>query len=99
MKVRLSGKAKRDLLEIYSYLADLNEPAAERLMSRISQKFEYLSEFPFIGRERSQFGRGLRSVAVAEHVIFYSVEREVTVVRVIDGRMDLEREFREWPLQ
>jgi len=95
MKVRLSGRAKLDLFAIYEHLADLNGPAAERLMSRVNEKLERLSRFPFIGRERPEFGPGLRSIVVAEYVIFYSVEKEVTIMRIIDGRMDLERVYRE----
>jgi len=95
MKVRVSGKAKLDLLEIYSYLADRNEPAAERLMSRVNEKLERLSRFPFIGRQRPEFGPRLRSIVVADYVIFYTVEEEITVMRVIHGRMDLQRAYRE----
>jgi len=95
MKVRLSGRAKLDLFAIYEHLSDLNGPAAERFMSRVNEKLERLSRFPFIGRERPEFGPGLRSIVVAEYVIFYSVEKEVTIMRIIDGRMDLERVYRE----
>jgi toxin ParE1/3/4 len=93
MKVRVSGKAKLDLFEIYSYLADLNESAAERLMSRVNEKLERLSRFPFIGRERPEFGPRLRSIVVADYVVFYSIEKEITVMPVIHGRMDLQRAY------
>jgi plasmid stabilization system protein ParE len=37
---------------------------------------------------------GLRCLIVGLHLIFYTVRGdEITVVRVIDGRMDVEEEF------
>ena len=37
---------------------------------------------------------GLRSIVVRTHLIFYKIERDrMTIVRVIDGRMDVDEEF------
>jgi len=95
MKVLLSDKASGDLLRIYCYIAERNPAAAEALVQRIDQKFDQLSELPFIGRERSSLAPGLRSVIVGNHLIFYTVGLEaITIVRVIDGRMDIDAEFR-----
>jgi toxin ParE1/3/4 len=95
MKVLLSDKASRDLLRIYSYIAERNPTAAEALIRRIDQKFDQLADLPFIGRQRSSLAPGLRSVLVGNHLIFYSVGADsITVVRVIDGCMDIDEEFR-----
>jgi toxin ParE1/3/4 len=95
MKIFISQTANADLLQIYSYLAPLNPTAAERLTHRIDRKFDELSRFPFIGRERSSLGPGLRSTVVGTHVIFYTVQSDlITIVRVIDGRRDIDEEFR-----
>jgi toxin ParE1/3/4 len=95
MKVLLSDKASRDLLRIYSYIAERNPTAAEALIRRIDQKFDQLADLPFIGRQRSSLAPGLRSVLVGNHLIFYSVGADsITIVRVIDGRMDIDEEFR-----
>jgi toxin ParE1/3/4 len=95
MKVLLSDKASRDLLRIYSYVAERNPTAAEALVRRIDEKFDQLAELPFIGRERSSLAPGLRSAIVGNHLIFYVVSPDsITVVRVIDGRMDIDEEFR-----
>jgi toxin ParE1/3/4 len=54
-----------------------------------------LSKFAFIGRERSSLAPGLRCLVAGLHLIFYTVDAEhITVVRVIDGRMDVDEEFR-----
>jgi toxin ParE1/3/4 len=95
MKVLVSEKAKRDLLRIYSYFEQRNPSAAEATLRRIDERFGQLSDFPFIGRERSSLAPGLRSLVAGNHLIFYVVGRDaITVVRVIDGRMDIDEEFR-----
>ena len=91
MKVLLSDKASRDLLRIYSYIAERNPTAAEALIRRIDQKFDQLADLPFIGRQRSSLAPGLRSVLVGNHLIFYSVGADSSV---IDGCMDIDEEFR-----
>ena len=69
--------------------------AAESVLSRVDEKFRQLSGLPFIGRERSSLAPGIRSVVVGTLVIFYTVGRDsITIVRVIDGRMDIDEEFR-----
>jgi toxin ParE1/3/4 len=95
MKVRISGKARMELLEIYRYLAERNEAVADAVLGEIDSKLRQLSEFPFIGRERSEFAPNLRSVLVRTYLMFYTVvEDELVIMRVVDGRMDVDRELR-----
>ena len=94
MKIIFSEQADSDLLRILTYLAERNRPAAVSLANLFNTKIESLAHFPFIGRDRSIFGRGLRSILAENHVIFYRVEREsILIVRVLDGRRDIEAEF------
>ena len=63
-------------------------------IQRIDSNLKNLSRFPFIGRERANLAAGLRSLVVGLHLIFYVVEAEqIIVVRIIDGRMDVDEEF------
>ena len=94
MKVVFSEEADSDLLQILTYIAARNRVAAVALANLFNTKIESLAHFPFIGRERSHFARGLRSAVVENYVIFYRVERErIVIVRVLDGRRDIEAEF------
>jgi toxin ParE1/3/4 len=94
MRVVLSDKAKFDLFRIYRYLEERSPTAADAFIRRIDSNFESLARFPFIGRERSNLAPGLRCLVVGLHLIFYVVDDdEITVVRVIDGRMDVDEEF------
>jgi toxin ParE1/3/4 len=95
MRIILSRKARQDLLHIYSYLAERSPQAADGLLKRIDEKFVNLSHFPFMGRSRSSLAPGVRSVIVGMYVIFYVVEHDrIDVVRIIDGRMDIDEEFK-----
>ncbi len=75
-------------------MVERNLSAAEAVVGAIDTKFGQLSLFPYIGRERSTLVPGLRSMVVGVHLIFDTVEREqITIARVIDGRMDIDEEF------
>ena len=94
MKIIFSEEADLDLLQIHTYLGAQNRTAAVSLANTFNKKFESLARFPFIGRERSVFARGLRSVVAENYVIFYRIERDqIMIVRVLDGRRDIDAEF------
>lgn len=94
MNIFVSDEADTDLLQIHTYLAERNRTAAIALASEFQNKFESLGRFPFIGRDRSNLLPGIRSVAAETYVIFYRVDPDrITIVRVMDGRRDIEAEF------
>ncbi len=65
MPYRLSSLAERDLEEIWSYVAEDASPAtADRLIDAIVDRFELLVEQPRMGRNRPEFGEGVRSFIV-----------------------------------
>ena len=95
MRVFISARARADVLRIYSYLVDRNPMAADRAVERIERKLEQLRHFPFIGPERPGLAAGIRAAVVGTHLIIYRVDPEaVIVLRIIDGRMDVDEEFR-----
>ncbi len=95
MEVVLSDKARLDLFRIHRYLEERSANATDAFMRRIDANFENLVRFPFIGREHSNLGPGLRCLVAGLHLILYTVEPDqITVVRVIDSRMDIDEEFR-----
>lgn len=97
MRLVLTDRALEDLRVFFNYLDAINPPAALGQIAAIDEKFAHLRRFPFIGRERPSLAPGLRSVASGTKIIFYLVaDQEVTVLRVLDGRMDLDQEFARW---
>jgi toxin ParE1/3/4 len=89
MPYRLSPLAERDLDEIWSYVAeDASLETADRLIDAIVERFELLSDQPRMGRLRPEFGAGLRSFTVENHVIYCRPDGEVVIARVLHGRRD-----------
>ena len=82
MPYRLSSLAEQDLDEIWSYVAeDANPTTADRLMDAIVDRFELLAEQPRMGRLRPEFGVGVRSFTVENHVIYYRHDEEVLIAQ------------------
>jgi plasmid stabilization system protein ParE len=91
MRIVVTDRARHDLLRTYRYLVERNPIAADAVVHRIDRKIQQLRHFPFIGRQRSSLARGVRSVVVGMPLI---ANEQPTVVRSIDGRMDIDAEFR-----
>ena len=89
MLYRLSDLAEQDLDEIWSYVAeDASPTTADQLIDAIFDRFELLVEQPRMGRNRPEFGEGVRSFVVESFVIYYRHDREVLIARVLHGRRD-----------
>ena len=89
MHYRLSALAEQDLDEIWSYVAEHASPTiADRLIEAIIDRFELLAEQPRMGRLRLEFGAGVRSFTVENHVIYYRHDGDVLIARVLHGRRD-----------
>ena len=92
----LTGHARRDLSQIWSYYDRVrDEQFANRRVQLIYQRFELLSEHPFIGAE-SDIAPNLRRLTVSgsPYIIFYFPQHYgVEIVRVIDGRRNPSRWF------
>ena len=70
MHYRLSALAEQDLDEIWSHVAEHASPTiADRLIDAIIDRFELLAEQPRMGRLRLEFGAGVRSFTVENHVV------------------------------
>jgi toxin ParE1/3/4 len=92
---RKRPQVELDLDSIWSFVAADSVRAADRLLDRIGNVVEMLVHTPLVGRERPELGRGLRSFAVGNYVIFYITRLDgIEIVRVMDGRQDIAAEDR-----
>ena len=73
MKYRLTRRARRELIEIWTHIADNNEPAADRFINLLTSRFRLLAENPRAGRRRDELHPGHRSFPVGEYLILYSI--------------------------
>ena len=90
----VSLQALRDLQDIEEFISDYNPVAANQLLARIDGQFQLLADNPFMGRERTELGEGLRSLRVENYVIIYRpADSGVAIVRVVNGARDISRLF------
>ena len=91
---KVTDRAKADLREIWSYVAQGNAEAADRLAATIVDKYRLLAKHPRLGRARDELDSGLRSFLVGSYLIFYRPTDEgIEVVRVLSGYRDLDALF------
>lgn len=92
-----SPEAETDLIGIWLYGAQVHSPAdADRHLRAIDAACRRLVNWPQSGRARPEIARGLRSVPVAPHVVFYRVTSSaVEIVRVLHARRDVDAIFSE----
>ena len=98
LEVQLTATADQDLKDIWRGLAEYRLELADQRINQIGQKFEMLSRYPFVGRERDDILPDLRSIAVDRLLILYQINQGndrqiIEIVRVVDGRRDLNRLF------
>jgi toxin ParE1/3/4 len=87
---RLSHRARRDLIEIWAYIAGDSEVAADRFIDRLVGGFSKLGQNPFLGRSRDDLRPGSRSFLVGQYVIVYVVAAPgVRILHVFQGKRDL----------
>jgi len=90
-KFRKHPRVDIDLDSIWSFIAADNVSAADRLIGRIGEAFEMLTENPLAGRERMDLRRGVHTFAVRNYVIFYLPHSDgIEVLRVMHGQQDID---------
>src|SRR5580693_7450130 len=79
---------RRDLDEIWDFIAANNPAAADRLISEIVDAIDALVPFPGIGhRRRDLTSRPLRFILVREYLVAYAPdEKPIWVLAVMHGR-------------
>jgi toxin ParE1/3/4 len=91
LAIRISDGARRDLIEIWSYIAKDSEDAADGVLDRLQEYFFLLARSPMMGRRRDDLRSGYRSVIAQSYVVLYRVvDKDVEIVRVIHGKRDLD---------
>ena len=86
-------QAEEDLIQIWRYIADDNEAAADRLLDRIAGVVRKLSMHPEAGRLRPELVEGLRSFVIGNHVLFYKANAsQLILVRVLSRYLDIDED-------
>ncbi|MGP0089224.1 MAG: type II toxin-antitoxin system RelE/ParE family toxin [Xanthobacteraceae bacterium] len=90
-----SSDARSDLSEIWNYYVKVaGRHTADGIARKIGDACRLVEEHPFAGRARNEVRPSLRSITASQHVVFYRVNNDVVeIVRVLDGRRDLDEIF------
>lgn len=59
--LRYTDSAENDLLEAWSFIAEVNPQAADRVVDSIDREARHLLAHPLMGRQRPELAEGLRS--------------------------------------
>lgn len=82
------------LEEIWSFVAERDVEAADRLIDEIAGRFDHLLAYLEAGRARHELLVNLRSLPVKRYVIFYQpTDDGVEIFRVLHGSRDVQSEF------
>lgn len=88
--------AKQDLLDIWLWVAERNEKAADRIQDDIAERLRLTLDFPDAGALAPEAGPDARRLVVKPYIVLYSAESGgVRVVRVVHGRRDLAQAIRQ----
>lgn len=89
--IRIRPSAEEDAAEIWDYIAEDSEAAADRVLELVDAQFTLLAQYPKMGRERPELADGLRSFPVGRYVVFYRpLPDGIEVVRVLHASRDVQ---------
>jgi len=83
-------QARLDLIEIWNFIADDNERAADRMLDRIDKTLNMLRDRPQVGRQRPELASELRSFPIGNYVLFYlPLPNGIDLLRVRSSYLDV----------
>jgi len=88
LNVNFTSQAKADLFKIRKDIADFDEAAAGRVISRIRQVVQMFENFPLLGRVGKVEGTREFSIPGLSYIIVYAIhsETEIDILTVIHDR-------------
>lgn len=96
-KFTIAPLAETDLDEIWNYISEYNEPAAEKFMRDLAQKFQLLADNKEIGRRQDDFIVEMRMFPFKKyHIYYFPTAGGVEIYRVVHGARDTEGEFEDF---
>ncbi len=83
--------ARLDLIEIWQFIADDNETAADRLLDRFETTLKMIADNPKAGRARPELADHIRSFPVGNYILFYRLtDLGIDLVRVRSAYLDIQ---------
>lgn len=90
-----SPEALDDIDRLWDYYARIaGRATADKIVREIAKVVKTIDDFPLVGRARDEVRAGLRSLAATPQIVFYRLNNDrPEIVRVLDGRQDIEEIF------
>ncbi len=96
-KFILSPLANSDLQDIWKYISEYSETAANKFILDISKKCDLLANNKQIGKRQDRFIIEMRMFPFKKYHIYYFPNDEgVEIYRVLHGSRDVEGEFEDY---
>jgi toxin ParE1/3/4 len=93
----VSPSARRDLDDVWSYVAPHNSDAADRLIDDLHECFAMLARHPGFGSRCDRIASGLRRFPEGRYVVYYrpldADDYSIEIVRVLHGSRDVGKAF------
>lgn len=88
-------EALEDIDRLWDYYVHAaGRMTADKILREVAKAVSVIDDFPFAGRARDEIRAGLRSLAAAPQTVFYRLKDDrPEIVRVLDGRQDIEEIF------
>jgi toxin ParE1/3/4 len=91
-QVRYTVRARRDLLDIWLEISEVNPAAADDLHHRLEARVEILRRFPESGPLRPDLAPEARVLVELPYLILYRIIPEgVQIVRVLHGARNIDK--------
>lgn len=86
-RVLRTTQALEDLDGLWSYIAQHNVPAADRMLDGLYERFQLLADNPLLGERQPYLADGeYRRFTYRNYVVYYTPNDDgVTIVRVLHG--------------
>jgi toxin ParE1/3/4 len=86
----LSPQATIDLASIAEFYGDRSPVYADRLIGKLTKKFEFVGRFPKAGTPVDDLSPGLRKTPVEGHIVYFrEAPTGAEIARVIHGARDV----------
>jgi toxin ParE1/3/4 len=96
MRIELSAISLHDLGCIGDYIAQDSPQRAKNFVNKLRSQCVKISKSPQAYRFRTELGKGIRSSAYGNYVIFFCADANVLrILRILHGSMDIETRFTE----
>ncbi len=93
-QIRISPRARSDLTEIWSYIADDSVANADAFIDKLHDTIQVLANQSGSGRRREELAPGILSFPFGRYIIFYRANQDVIeIVRVLHGARDIQTVF------